>query len=196
MTNSTRNLTRNITVNPKPAAATAIVGSNQGCQGYTEIYTVDPINFADSYLWSIVPPEAATTLQNENTVTVLWSDMYEGTAIMKVCGVNACGEGLWSEEFPVMVQNCTGIAENSRNASLNIYPNPASGNFTVEFNASGLVNLNLINTLGEVVYQLSNIEANGFCSKNITVNGMREGIYYLKIEGVTTTINKKVVISR
>jgi PKD repeat protein len=185
-----------IAVNPKPAAATAIIGSNQGCQGYAEIYTVDAISLATEYMWTMEPAEAGTALQEGNTCTVTWSDMYEGTATMKVCGVNECGEGVWSEEFLVIVQNCTGIEEGNKNASLSIYPNPTTGNFTVEFNASDVINLKLINTLGEVVYQLNKVETNGFFTKSISVNNISEGVYYLKVEGNTLNINKKIVIKK
>ena len=45
-----KTMTDYITVNPKPAAVTAIIGSNQGCQGYSAIYTVDPISLATGYM--------------------------------------------------------------------------------------------------------------------------------------------------
>jgi len=185
-----------ITVNPKPVAATAIGGSNQACQGLAEIYTIDPITFANSYLWALDPPDAGTTQQDENSITVVWSDIYEGTATLKVCGVNACGEGVWSEDFPVMVQICPGIEEGNKNASIRIYPNPTTGNFTVEFNGNDAVNLKLVNILGEVVYQLNKVEADGFFTKTISIEGISEGIYYLKIEGNTLNITKKIVIKK
>jgi len=185
-----------ITVNPMPAAASAITGSNQGCQGYSEIYTIDTINFASSYLWLLDPPEAGTSLQNGNSITVLWSDLYEGEATIRACGVNSCGEGAWSVEFPVIVQNCTGIEEGNQNTSLKIYPNPTPGNFAVEFNAYDVVNLQLINTLGEVVYQLNKVDTPGNYTKNIDVNGIREGVYYLKIEGNSINIIKKIAIKK
>jgi len=185
-----------ITVNPKPAAATAIVGSHQGCQGYAEIYTIDPINFATAYVWTIDPEVAGTVIQDENTITVAWSDLYAGTATLKVCGVNACGEGVGSEDFQVIVQNCTGIEDGNKNASLTVYPNPNTGNFIVEFNGNDAVNLKLVNILGEIVYQLNKIQANGFFTKTISIEGISEGIYYLKIEGNTLNITKKIVIKK
>ena len=185
-----------VTVNPKPVAATAITGSNQGCQGYTEIYSVDPITFATAYVWTIDPAVAGSVIQDENTISVAWSDLYAGTATLKVCGVNACGEGVWSEDFMVMVQNCTGIEEGNKNASIHIYPNPTTGNFTVEFNASDVINLKLINTLGEVVYHLNKAEIDGLFTKNISASGISEGIYYLKIEGNILNLTKKIVIKK
>jgi PKD repeat protein len=185
-----------VTVNPKPVAATAITGSNQGCQGYTEIYSTEPINFATAYVWTIDPAVAGSVIQDENTISVAWSDLYAGTATLKVCGVNACGEGVWSEDFMVMVQNCTGIEEGNKNASIHIYPNPTTGNFTVEFNASDVINLKLINTLGEVVYHLNKAEIDGLFTKNISASGISEGIYYLKIEGNILNLTKKIVIKK
>jgi len=185
-----------ITVNPMPTAATAISGSYQGCQGYSEIYSVDPITFATGYMWVLDPSEAGTALQNDNLCTVIWSDQYEGTATLKVCGVNTCGEGVWSEVFDVIVQNCTGIDETNGIKSLNIYPNPATGNFTVEFSANDVVTLTLSNALGEVVYQLDKVEANGFCSKNINISGICEGVYYIRIEGNTFNTIRKIVINK
>ena len=186
-----------ITVNSVPGAPGEIAGNSQGCQGYTEIYTVGAIGNAVSYMWVLDPVEAGTVvIQNMNEISILWSDTYLGPAALKVCGVNDCGEGAWSAGFEVAVENCVGIGENDNNSSLSIYPNPSNGKFTIELNLNEIVSINLVNALGESVYQITSVEVKDNFTKTIETGNLSEGVYYLKIEGVTTTINKKVVISR
>jgi PKD repeat protein len=194
---NTMTKTAYISVTPMPAVPGDITGDIQGCQGYTEIYTVSPIANANSYVWSLDPAEAGTVVsQTMNEISILWSSTYEGAAIIKVCGVNECGEGGWSADFNVAVENCVGIGENDNNASLSIYPNPSNGKFTIELNANDVVSINLINALGESVYTIESVEVKGNFYKTIETGNLSEGVYYLKIEGESTTINKKVVISR
>ncbi len=186
-----------ITIMGMPALPGNIAGNTQTCQGYTEIYNIDPIANANSYMWVLEPAEAGTIVtQNMNELTILWNDTFEGTAAMKVCGVNECGEGSWSADFAVEVVNCVGIGENDNDASLSIYPNPSNGKFTIELSANDVVSINLMNALGESVYRIENIEVKGNFTKTIESGKLAEGVYYLKIEGVTTNINQKVVISK
>ena len=185
-----------VTVEPLPEAADDITGSETGCQGYTEIYSVPAITYADDYVWTMDPPEAGTTTENGAECTVIWSDTYEGIATMKVCGTNDCGDGAWSAEFEVMVENCTGIGSIRNNGIVAIYPNPSTGVFTVEFNATDIVNLSLVNAIGEVVYQMDRLELNGAFTHQIDLANVAEGIYYLKMSGKSINKIEKIVISK
>jgi PKD repeat protein len=94
------------------------------------------------------------------------------------------------------VDECVGINGADIEASTNIYPNPSTGSFTLEIYANEQVNLKLINIIGEVVYKINNVEVNGFYSKVIELNGLTEGVYYLRLEGTTMNTTEKIVISR
>jgi PKD repeat protein len=191
-------MTKNDYINAmtEPEIPENLTGEEQVCQGNTDIYSVDEVLYALSYVWVLDPPEAGTLVENGNECTITWSDQVEGIAMLKVCGVNDCGEGPWSEEFEVLVQNCTGIESNTDKSVLSIYPNPNTGNFTLELNANDQFNLRVINAIGEVVYKLDRLDVNGFYVKVIELNDLAEGVYYLRLEGNTMIKTEKIVISR
>jgi len=185
-----------ITVMDMPEDAGDISGSNATCQGYEEIYTVDIISYSDTYNWVLDPVEAGEMVMNNNEVNILFSADYEGEASLKVCGGNQCGEGGWSAEFLISVNNCVGINEVSHKAIVSLYPNPTTGLFTLNLTANDVVNIKIINTIGEVVYTMNSINIDGQMNANIDLNNLAEGVYYLKIEGNNTNTFEKIVIAK
>jgi PKD repeat protein len=179
-----------------PATPENMDGEEVVCQGNTDVYTCDEVAYASSYVWVLDPPEAGTLVENGAECTITWSDQVEGMATLKVCGINECGEGPWSGEYEVLVQNCTGIEDNADASALSIYPNPNTGSFTLELNANDQLKLKVINTIGEVVYKIDQLDVNGFYVKSIDLNKLAEGVYYLRLEGNTLNKTEKIVISR
>jgi len=197
-TAGTNTMTKNNYINTMamPATPENMAGEEQVCQGNTDMYTCDEVSYATSYVWALDPPEAGTLVENGNECTVTWSDQLEGMATLKVCGINDCGEGPWSEEYEVLVQNCTGINDNYGNVPLSIYPNPSAGSFTLELEANDKVSVRVMNIVGEVVYQTEQMDVNGFFVKTINLNDLADGVYYLRLDGNTFVKTEKIVISR
>ncbi len=185
-----------VTIDPMPEAAGDITGNGTTCQGYEEIYNIASIANADDYNWTIDPSTAGTMVINGNQATITWSDSYEGTATLKVCGTNDCGEGAWSTDFDVLVENCTGIGENTGNSTLSIFPNPNNGQFTLEISANDRVDVQIINTVGKVVYEINQLKVEGSVSRTINLNDFANGIYYLKLKGSTVNTIEKIILSR
>ncbi|HLC82208.1 MAG TPA: T9SS type A sorting domain-containing protein, partial [Bacteroidia bacterium] len=95
----------------------------------------------------------------------------------------------------VFVVNDVGIAENINALSLNIYPNPTSNNFTLEYilEKSESVKINLINVTGQLIYSEDVDATIGINKKQINFLENANGIYYLQVitnEGVVT---KKII---
>ncbi len=179
-----------------PEEAGEVSGNNQTCQGYEEIYSVDIIGYSDTYNWVLEPAEAGEMTMNNNETTIAISSDYEGEASLKVCGGNQCGEGGWSTEFMITVNICVGIDETMNNAVLAIYPNPSTGQFTLDLTADDVVNVIILNTVGEVVFSMNNLSVKGQLSTSIDLDNLAEGIYYLKLEGNNTNTIEKIVIAR
>ncbi len=101
---------------------------------------------------------------------------------------------------PIMIDNVTisqfvGLAETSlETADINIFPNPTNGNFSVVFEGGQeFTDLQVFNQLGQMVYQ-SDIEAS---SKQLEINTngrWQPGVYFLKVNGSSQSITKRVVI--
>jgi len=179
-----------------PEVAGEVMGSNQTCQGYEEMYSVDIIGYSDTYNWVLDPAEAGEMTMNNNEATIAISSDYQGDASLKVCGGNQCGDGGWSTEFMITVNICVGIDEALNNAVLAIYPNPSTGLFTLDLTADDMVNVMIMNTVGEVVYKINNLNVNGQLTTIIDLNYLAEGIYYLKLEGNNTNKIEKIIITR
>ena len=86
-----------------------------------------------------------------------------------------------------------GIAEDNLENNLTIYPNPNSGNFTVNFPSEGAVQMRVINILGDVIYteQFKN-----FTTKEINLSNAPAGIYFITLTSDKETITKKTIVNR
>jgi PKD repeat protein len=185
-----------IQVMNKPDDAGAIDGSTQTCQGYEETFMVDMIEHANQYNWVLTPAEAGEVTVTDNSITILISLEYAGDAILKVCGGNECGEGGWSDEFLFTVNTCVGIFDGQSSTQATIYPNPGKGLFTLELTGNDVVQLQVVNVIGEVIYKVSDVKVDGHLTTDINLKGFAEGVYYLKIEGNTIHQFQKIVIAR
>ncbi len=95
--------TYNVTVNPLPGTPGTITGTSTVCAGTTiGSYVVAAVSNADSYTWSLPAGAAIATGAGTRNITVNFSaNAVSGN--VSVAGVNACGPGQASANFPVTV---------------------------------------------------------------------------------------------
>jgi endonuclease I len=88
----------------------------------------------------------------------------------------------------------TSVGEASLNDMLVVYPNPSSGNFTVEcYENPGNVMVNLYNLSGKIVYS-EEFELSGGNSIQIHTRHLGEGMYFLEIKGEGFLFREKLII--
>ncbi|MGZ4036969.1 MAG: T9SS type A sorting domain-containing protein, partial [Bacteroidia bacterium] len=87
--------------------------------------------------------------------------------------------------------NATGIKENWNNGSLKVYPNPNSGNFTVEINTAVRQNVKIYDVTGAVV--LDQV-VDG--KTNINAGNLNAGIYTISITGKDGAVTQKLIIMK
>lgn len=95
----------------------------------------------------------------------------------------------------VFVVNDVGVAENINALLLNIYPNPTTADFTLEFvlDKSSNVKINLMNVTGQLIYS-EEIDANvGLNKKQISFLENANGIYYLQVITNESLVTKKII---
>jgi PKD repeat protein len=150
-----------------------------------------------TYSWFITPQEAGTIIGTDLTGVVTWNTQFRGpSAIITVKGIDNCGAGLSSENKNVVVKNTLGIADNN-GFRIEIYPNPTSGNFSIELRGNDdNVNIRIINELGSSVYTLNNVKISGKYNRNIDLSDLSAGIYILKVETGSGTLVQKLVIRK
>jgi len=146
--------------------------------------TVSPTDFTVDYVRAFLPWQETTNWHNKDI-----SDSY-------TIGSINCYDTLSTHiDYENKIEN-----------GVNIFPNPAGNNFTIQLNA-GVSNAKMLfeiyDSKGSLIKQLSKIETtkNGFVSVNWDAtnaqgDGVSTGIYYCKIITNTSCINKKIILVR
>jgi hypothetical protein len=167
-----------VTVDPQvPDAPAQPTGNGAPTAGSTNDYTTTGGTYATTYSWAVTPPAAGTITGNTTTGSITWSMSYMGSASIKVQGVNACGSGSFSMDFPVNV--VTGIGETTMQKLVSLYPNPAKGTIKIIPAHSIMSDLKVYNTLGSLVIEKTNLNLDG--TYLLDISGLVPGIYYFNI---------------
>jgi hypothetical protein len=132
-------------------------------------------SFGDSYLWEFGDDSTST---EESPVHVYQED---GDYQVTLTVTNDCG----SESITILVSTTTiGINDNDE-ISFGLYPNPASTELFLQAseNISSELNIEVISTSGQLIkaFQVPGADASGRI--RVDVNGLSNGIYYLRIVG-------------
>jgi Zn-dependent metalloprotease len=88
----------------------------------------------------------------------------------------------------IYVDVCAGItSQNMANSGMNVYPNPAEDNFTIEYNAamSQTTLVTISNSLGQVVYSAQMNATAGANRWNINASDYAAGMYFVMITSGT-----------
>jgi hypothetical protein len=95
--------TTTVTVRPLPDPADSITGTSTLCAGVTNVaYFVSPILNAVNYVWTLPPGATIITGNGSNNIAVDYS-LNATSGNISVYGINTCGDGLVSPDFPVVV---------------------------------------------------------------------------------------------
>jgi len=90
-----------------------------------------------------------------------------------------------------------GVNENLAGFEVSVFPNPNTGQFSIELNGENdeMINLRVYNSIGNIVYELENIKIDQSYSETLNLD-VEQGIYYLRIEGSELLLNKKIIIQK
>ena len=72
-------------------------------------YSTAGAQHSNSYEWLLTPSEAGTLIDNGMQADVIWSSDFTGTALIKVRGINDCGEGEYSDDLIIQIYDYPGI---------------------------------------------------------------------------------------
>ena len=113
---NTETKTDYITVNPLPAAAGTITGTASVCQGQSGVaYSVPAISGATSYSWAYTGT-GATITGTTNAVTIAFATNAT-SGNLTVRGVNTCGNGTISANYPITVNTLPSTSAITGNAT-------------------------------------------------------------------------------
>jgi Zn-dependent metalloprotease/PKD repeat protein len=88
----------------------------------------------------------------------------------------------------------TGISAGAASLSLNIFPNPNAGLFTIQVNSLSeeLMDLSVVNALGQLVYNAS--LGKGKQAINLDLSSEAKGIYFVKLANQDSMLVKKLIL--
>jgi hypothetical protein len=155
------------------------------CAGTDELYFASSAG-ADSYTWSLTGADyEECTNGNCSQYYVIWS-ITGGT--LDVTASNSCGT---SAPFS-MSTNCR--VSSTGNMDTKVYPNPTSGNLTIEFSsyAGGSYSLTVTDMSGRTIHVEDVKASSGLNQHTIDLGTANPGLYmlYLKDANGDISVNK------
>ena len=87
-------------------------------------------------------------------------------------------------------------AHSELDGDINIYPNPNSGLFTLEFesNYNQDIFIKLFDEVGKNIYNKDINNFKGEYVKTIDVQGLKPGVYYIQLAAENKILSQKIVI--
>jgi Secretion system C-terminal sorting domain len=99
--------------------------------------------------------------------------------IYNYTGPNGCSN---IAKDTLFVNACVGLDELTNDVSLNVYPNPNTGIFTLELNTANAIDatVTIMSIDSKIVYS-EKVSGSGIISQSININDLANGIYYLQV---------------
>jgi hypothetical protein len=150
--------------------------------------TLDATTPDATYLWA-PGGETTSSIVIDASIVGLGAHTYAVT----VNTPDGCSQYIISHIF---FDDCTGIAPNKNDMSTTLYPNPNSGNFTLEMNSlvPQNINIKITNALGMTVYSENGLTFSGKLMKSINLNNVPAGVYYMSIRNSGKNIVQKFLV--
>ncbi|MBX7110163.1 MAG: fibronectin type III domain-containing protein [Chitinophagales bacterium] len=152
-------------------------------------------------------------LQYRKTGTITWTSVNTASTNATISGLTAntsydyrvrseCGGGNNSSYTAILTFTTTlrlGMeSEELAVKGINVFPNPAKDNVSVEITSATakIVNITLVNALGQQVAAMDNITVDGTITRTIDCRKLNSGIYYLNIYDGSDVLSHQIVITR
>jgi ELWxxDGT repeat protein len=99
---------------------------------------------------------------------------------------------------PLMCSPSTEAEEMYSGFSFNVYPNPNSGEFTIDINSTETipVSYTIINSVGKEVLRKEIRSVSGNQTEQVNLENLASGIYYVILKSGDNIINRKIVIQK
>jgi len=88
----------------------------------------------------------------------------------------------------------TGINENTGNMELTVFPNPTNGEVTINIEMTNVqdVTISVINTLGQTVKEVKQVQSNGGVVK-MDLSDQPAGVYFLTLKSKSGSVSKRII---
>ncbi len=133
------------------------------------------------------------TATNGNTLMRVVCRETQDTSFISACGTYGYGE---TEDYTVNITGSVGIAENQTLSNVLVYPNPSTGSFNVTVNNVNFnqLSINVIDIQGKVVYSTTDKNLSSNYNKQINLEGLAKGLYYIKLSTESGVKFQKLIV--
>jgi hypothetical protein len=159
---------------------------------------VAPICLQGGAINLVASPAGGTFSGSVGVAAGMFDPMMSGlgshAVIYTVTDANSCSNSI---SQTINVADCTGIEELAGLSGVEIYPNPTQGIFNIRLlnvNAEDL-NLSITDLQGKEVYNLNEKNLAGDYNRQISLEGLAKGIYYIKLKTAEDISIKKLIIN-
>ena len=126
------------------------------------------------------------------TITNLESETEYDVYVRALCTEDA--PSIWSQVCHFTTTNQIGIEDVEGDFVCSIQPNPASGSTTVSVSGvNGKVNISVVDVNGRVVAS-DELECSGNCTKQMSVQDLAQGAYFVRVVGESVNMVRKLVV--
>lgn len=166
----------NITSKPNPTVSLVFTGQTVFCPNESGRALTEGTPSGGLYIGAGVSGTSPSQVFNANTAG-------QGTYVIlyNYTAANGCSS---SAKDTLKVNNCgVGVEELTENLGLNVYPNPNTGQFTIEINAdTDIEGKILVMAIDSRIVVEETISGNGIITKDVNISDLANGIYYLRLE--------------
>jgi hypothetical protein len=175
-----------------PATPASISGPTSVCPNQVGVVFSTPAITGVTHTWSVPNSATITAGQGTTTMTCNWGS--NGTSV-SVRNNNACGQSASlsrSVTLAACIEEQSQMPDEVRVSSVDVYPNPNSGSFTVHASQPG--SFKLVNSTGQLIQEIRLNDTNNF---SIEINNLSTGFYFLQgVAGAEYIVQKIVVVNR
>lgn len=158
----------------------------------TSEYSTTGGTYATTYSWDLTPVNGGTISGTGSTCTVTWDFSHPGNYTVKVQGVNTCGGGSFSNEFPVTVYQGVGVNDPQETKPVSLMPNPANNLVTIIPSHSMTADVTIINSVGKQEINLNKaFLGTGY---KLNISKLLPGIYYVRVSNSEINQTLKLVV--
>ena len=181
--------TDSIMMNVNPTPEFELVSDTSICHNHTITFDITADN-AETYQW--MPGD-----HSEAEITIDSTGVGFGTITYTAAATSA--EGCDTEKsVEITFEDCTGIPEQGKTATFEIYPNPNDGSFKLimETVSPQKATIQIVDPNGKQVFSLKELTVNGEFTKEMDLSHLTDGVYFIKVLTGEDLFTQKLIISR